>query len=117
MQRELEMSDNIIGSILNRRMKLFRPPYGVTNPALASVIKKKGYFVIGWTCKSKDTVIKNDEILFMRLVKKLGESNILLLHDTMKVTARVLDKFIKFAKEKNYRFERADHLLNIEPYE
>jgi peptidoglycan/xylan/chitin deacetylase (PgdA/CDA1 family) len=53
----------------------------------------------------------------MRLIKKLSKSNILLFHDTMNVTARVLDKFIKFAQEKDYRFERADHLLNIEPYE
>jgi peptidoglycan/xylan/chitin deacetylase (PgdA/CDA1 family) len=117
MQSELEMCDNIIRSILNRKIKLFRPPYGVINPALASVIKRKGYYVIGWSLKSKDTVIKDDELLFMRLVKKLSKSNILLFHDTMKVTTLVLDKYIKFAKEKNYRFERADHLLNIEPYE
>jgi peptidoglycan/xylan/chitin deacetylase (PgdA/CDA1 family) len=115
--KELEENDRILGYITGRKIKFFRPPYGVTNPALGSVVKTKGYHVIGWNVKSKDTVIKDEEVLFRRLTDHIGKGNIFLFHDTMEVTALMLDKFIRFAKDKNYLFERLDHLINIEAYE
>ena len=38
MQKDLEQMDNLVVQILGKRPKLFRPPYGVTNPAVRDVI-------------------------------------------------------------------------------
>lgn len=117
MIKELEGNDDIIGNLIRRKVKLFRPPYGVTNPALASVAAAKDYSVIGWSLKSKDTVIKNENALLQRLEKRLKNGDIILFHDTMDITARILDRFIWYAIGQNYRFERIDHLMKINAYE
>ncbi len=117
MMRELEENDEIIGNLIKRKVKLFRPPYGVTNPALAAVAAIRDYSVIGWSLKSKDTVIKNEDVLLQRLEKRLKKGDLILFHDTMDITARVLERFILFAKGQGYRFERIDHLLKINAYE
>ncbi len=117
MIKELEENDEIIGNLIKRKVRLFRPPYGVTNPALASVAAIKGYSVIGWSLKSKDTVIKSEDALLQRLEKKLKNGDVILFHDTMEITTRILDKFIQCARGQNYRFERIDNLLKIKAYE
>jgi peptidoglycan-N-acetylglucosamine deacetylase len=113
---ELQKTESVLNQILNRKIRLFRPPYGVTNPPLASALRKMKYHVIGWSLRSKDTVLRVDQ-LFERLTKRVNHGDIIIFHDTKAHTVEVLDKFIIFAKENNYSFERADRLLNIEPYE
>ena len=113
---ELQKTESVLNQILNKKIRMFRPPYGVTNPPLASVLKKMKYYVVGWSLRSKDTVLGDDQ-LFERLTKKVKPGDIIIFHDTKTQTVEVLDKFIIFAKENNYSFERADRLLNIEPYE
>ncbi len=114
---ELRESEKILADINGRKVKLFRPPFGVTNPALAWAVKKMGYNVIGWSVKSRDTVISDGNRLFRRLARHLGEGRIFLFHDTMRVTAEVLENFIKFVEKENFGIERADRLLKIKAYE
>jgi peptidoglycan/xylan/chitin deacetylase (PgdA/CDA1 family) len=117
MLTELKRTDDILGKILNKKIKMFRPPYGVTNPPLAKALKKMHYYIIGWGLRSKDTVIKNEELLYQRLTDKVKPGDIILFHDTKNHMVAVLDKFIKFAKEKGYHFECPDKFLGIEAYE
>ena len=117
MVEELVKTEKLVQRVIRKKIRLFRPPYGVTNPTLAKALRKMNYHVIGWSLKSKDTVIKNEQKLFERLIKKLGTADIILFHDTRRHMVPVLDKFITFAKEKNYRFERLDDILHVEAYE
>ena len=48
---------------INKKVKLFRPPYGVTNPNIKKAIKKMNYTSIGWSVKSHDTRKNSEEIL------------------------------------------------------
>jgi peptidoglycan-N-acetylglucosamine deacetylase len=117
MTRDVMRSDSVISGILGKKMKLFRPPYGVTNPVLARVLKKSGHRVIGWSLKSNDTKNPGREKLLKRLVLKIRSGGIILFHDDRMLTAEVLHEFISAARGKNYRFERPDRLLNIEAYD
>jgi peptidoglycan/xylan/chitin deacetylase (PgdA/CDA1 family) len=117
MLNELKRTENILERVLDKKIKMFRPPYGVTNPPLARALRKMNYHIIGWSLWSKDTVIKDEDLLFERLKIKLGTGDILVFHDTRSHMVAVLDKFIKFAKENKYRFVRVDNLLHIEAYE
>lgn len=114
---ELRENERIIAEITGMKVRLFRPPFGVTNPPLAWAVKKMGFNVIGWSVKSKDTVISNRNKLFRRLTRHLGEGRIFLFHDTKKVTAEVLENFIKFVEKENFGIERPDRLLKIKAYE
>jgi peptidoglycan/xylan/chitin deacetylase (PgdA/CDA1 family) len=96
---------------------MFRPPFGVTNPPLCDALKQKGYKVIGWSLRSRDTVISDEEKLLARIKARIRPGDVILLHDSLSQTASVTGKLIKFAKEQGYSFERPDKLLGIEAYE
>ncbi|MEP7237273.1 MAG: polysaccharide deacetylase family protein, partial [Ferruginibacter sp.] len=60
MQQDLEQMDTEMEKATGLKPKLFRPPYGVTNPNLAKAIIKGGYTPVGWSVRSMDTVIKDE---------------------------------------------------------
>ncbi len=117
MTEEMTKTEKIIRRIIRKKIRMFRPVYGVTNPMLAKALNKMNYTAIGWSLRSRDTVIHDGQKLFDRLTGRLGKSEIILLHDTKMHMVPVLDKFIIFAKENHYRFERLDKLTGIEAYE
>ena len=117
MKTELELTVEIVMKITGKKMKLFRPPYGVTNPVLARVVKKAGYHVVGWSLKSKDTVTGESQVLLERLKKKVKGGDLLLFHDTKPILSQVLPSFITFLKSEKYQIVRPDQLLNLEAYE
>jgi len=117
MKIELERTEEMVMRITGKKMKLFRPPYGVTNPVLARVIRKLGYHVIGWSLKSKDTVTGDSQVLLERLQKKVKGGDLILFHDTKPILSGVLPSFITFLKSEKYQIVRPDQLLNLEAYE
>ncbi len=117
MSEEMQRTEEAISKSINRKIRMFRPPYGVTNPALAGVLERKKYYVIGWSLRSKDTVTEDENLLLGRVTGKLKPGDIILFHDTKSHMINVLEKFIKFAKENDFRFERLDKHLGIEAYE
>jgi peptidoglycan/xylan/chitin deacetylase (PgdA/CDA1 family) len=94
----------------------FRPPYGVTNPNLKAAIVKGGFKSIGWSIRSYDTVIRNENRLVERIISSLKPGAILLLHDTQETTVQILPRLLKGIREKGYRVERLDKLINLTPY-
>jgi peptidoglycan-N-acetylglucosamine deacetylase len=117
MKMELEETEKLVWQITGKKMKMFRPPYGVTNPALARVIKKLGYHVIGWSLKSKDTVASDSQLLLAKLQKKVKNGDLILFHDTKDILTEVIPSFISFLKSEKYSIVRPDQLLNLEAYE
>ena len=84
--------------------KLFRPPYGVTNPNIARAIKKLGLTSIGWNIRSYDTSIKDIEKINKRILSQLKPGAIILLHDRLDFMPELLEKLIPAIKEKGYEF-------------
>nr|WP_314753561.1 polysaccharide deacetylase family protein [uncultured Capnocytophaga sp.] len=80
----------------------FRPPYGITSPPVARAIKATAKKVIGWDVRSLDTVIHNEDKLFQRIVRKLSNGNIILMHDRLPHTLNVLERLLQYLKENNY---------------
>lgn len=117
MKIELEETEQVILNITGKKMKLFRPPYGVTNPVLARVVKRLRYHVIGWSLKSGDTVAGDAQVLLEKLAGKVKNGDLILFHDTKPILRDVLPIFITFLKSENYRIVRPDQLLKLEAYE
>ncbi|PWV50705.1 polysaccharide deacetylase family protein [Chitinophaga sp. S165] len=116
MLAELKQMDDVVESVTTRRPRLFRPPYGVTNPNLAKAIIKGGYLPIGWNIRSLDTVAKDKDQLLERIKKGIKPGAVLLLHDSMEVTVQALPLLLQHLKKEGYRIERIDKLLNIPAY-
>lgn len=116
MAAEIEQTNHAIMEIAGVTPKLFRPPYGVTNPNLARAVERTGMYSIGWNVRSFDTKTKDPKKLLSRMLDKLQGGDIVLLHDSMAITAEILTEFIVQARQKGYTFVRVDKLLGIEAY-
>lgn len=116
MRADLDQADEAIQSAIGLRPRLFRPPYGVTNPNLARAIRRGGYTPIGWSIRSLDTVTKDENKLLERVTGAFHPGAILLFHDTCKSTLDVLPEVIGIARAQGYVFVRPDKMLNVEPY-
>jgi peptidoglycan-N-acetylglucosamine deacetylase len=96
--------------------KLFRPPYGVTNPNLAKAIKNGGYTPVGWSVRSMDTVIKDGKKLLGKINEGIKPGAVFLFHDTSKTTLDILPEFIQEVKKRGYNIIPLDKLLALQPY-
>lgn len=116
MQEEINKTNEAIRQIAGVTPKLFRPPYGVTNPNLARAITHSGMHSIGWNVRSFDTTAKNKADLEARILNSLKGGDIVLLHDSQQITAEILTDLIRKAREKGFTFVRVDKLLDLKPY-
>ena len=102
MTQEIQQTDALLAQ-LGVETPYFRPPYGVTNPHIASAVRRTGKRVIGWDIRSLDTVIKDETRLWSRVVSKLNQGNIILMHDTSERTLHVLEQLLKYLKANDYQ--------------
>ena len=116
MLADVRKTDEAIKRSIGLQPRLFRPPYGVTTPAMEKVMKAGGYIAIGWNIRSFDTVARNEMQLLNKLIRLLRPGAVILLHDTQKITLSILPRFIKAARNEGYEFVRLDKLLNVESY-
>lgn len=117
MVDELRKTQNVLAAIQGKKIRMFRPPYGVTNPSLARAAREMNYHLIGWNLRSNDMTQKDENKVLERLKNKIRPGDVILFHDTRENTLKILDSFIRYAKSMNYRFERIDRLLGIDAYE
>jgi peptidoglycan/xylan/chitin deacetylase (PgdA/CDA1 family) len=116
MYQDLRATDAVIQKAIGVKPKLFRPPYGVTNPNLGKAVRRGNYIPVGWSIRSLDTVITDHDRLLLKVTKALKPGAVVLFHDTGKAIQSVLPAFIELARQEGYEFVRLDKLLKLEPY-
>jgi peptidoglycan/xylan/chitin deacetylase (PgdA/CDA1 family) len=116
MVGDLRQADEAIENAVAKRPKFFRPPYGVINPNLKKAIESCGYYTIGWSVRSLDTVVGDKEKLMRRVTDQLKPGSIVLFHDDGKMTLEILPEFIQTARTKGLRIVPLDELIKLEPY-
>lgn len=116
MQLDLERCDTALAQCTptGNDMKLFRPPFGVTNPTVASAVKSLGYTVIGWNIRSFDTA-RSTESAFYRICRRMRPGSIVLLHDRLPNSHILLERLLKYLHDNDYRIERVDRMLKLTP--
>lgn len=116
MKSDIEKTNGLIFDIINKKTKLFRPPYGVTNPSLKRAIKDFNFHTIGWSIRSFDTIKSTDKTL-IRIKKRLTKGDIILFHDNREHIVDILTQFLEYCENENYQIVPLDELLNIKAYE
>ncbi len=61
---------------------VFRPPVGVTSPRLGGVIRETGMYVVNFSRRAGDRGNRRVKGLSGRILKRLGDGDIIMLHDT-----------------------------------
>lgn len=114
---EIVSTNDIIKQKIGIKSKLFRPPFGVTNPHIANALSKTKHHVIGWNIRSLDTVIEDENRLLARITRQIKPGSIILMHDTSDKTANVLEQLFVFLQKENYKVVPLNELLKIDVYE
>lgn len=116
MENEMIKTENFVYTVIGKRLKLFRPPYGVTNPALSRAIKHMEYISIGWSLRSDDTTIRDEARLLKNITGKISNGDIILFHDNKPWNVKALDGFIEYLNKSEYQASRLDEFLSINAY-
>jgi peptidoglycan-N-acetylglucosamine deacetylase len=114
--KELADTNQVIFETLQVKPQFFRPPYGVTNPMVASAIAEGGFKTIGWSVRSFDTVIKDSEKLFQKVSSAVKGGDIILFHDFSDSAIQILPRLIEHIQKSGLRIVRVDDLLNEKAY-
>lgn len=113
---EVKQTNSILREIAGKEVKLFRPPFGVTNPNIKKALKNTGHSSIGWSKRSFDTANISEESIFKRITSNLKKGDIVLLHDTSSKTLAVLERLLLFFESHKLQSVPVDHLLEIKAY-
>jgi peptidoglycan/xylan/chitin deacetylase (PgdA/CDA1 family) len=116
MLDDMRSMDAKVKQVTGHSPKLFRPPYGVTNPNVKKAIIKGQYISVGWNIRSMDTVIKEEAKLMQKIKNAIRPGAIILLHDTCKITLHILPEFINYVKAEGYEIIRLDKMCNLQAY-
>ncbi len=110
VEKEVVLSKKIIENITGTTNKYFRPPFGITNPVIAHVLKKTGLKAIGWSIRTFDTTNFSKKKIIKRINNRLNGGDIILLHDTSKDIAALLKDIIEIINAKGYKAVKIDEL-------
>lgn len=115
---ELTKTNRVIFEISNKDNKLFRPPFGVTNPLIAKAMSQTGLLSIGWSVRSLDTLSRIPrKIICKRVVRKTTPGAIILLHDRVTDSDILLDGIIRNLLSAGYTFVTLDKFVKYDVYE
>lgn len=111
---EIEPIEEMYKEITGEEMKKFyRPPQGVYSELNLQMAKELGYKTIFWSLAYvdwyQDKQPSKDEA-FNKLIPRLHNGAIILLHSTSKTNAEILDELIQKIKAEGYEFSTLDKL-------
>lgn len=113
---EIEPVEELYKEITGEDMKKFyRPPQGVYSEENLKMAQQLGYKTIFWSLAYvdwyKDKQPSKNET-FKKIIPRLHNGAIILLHSTSKTNAEVLDELIQKIKSEGYEFSTLDELVN-----
>jgi peptidoglycan/xylan/chitin deacetylase (PgdA/CDA1 family) len=78
-----DLSDalDVVASATGERPRFYRPAVGQTNPRIARAAKELGLTIVGWSLRGFDGVRVDPQHVVARIVPRLRDGAIVLLHD------------------------------------
>ncbi len=101
MLSEVSHAQNALSAITGNKIRYFRPPFGVTNPTIARVVKRLNLIVVGWSIRTFDTTRRNREAVLRKVEQNLKAGDIILLHDHTPHVLWLLKSILQLANQRN----------------
>ena len=114
---DIQQAQQVFKNITSLNLKLFRPPFGVTNPNISKAVEKLNLQTMGWSIRTLDTIAKNPDKVYKKITSKLKKGDVVLLHDTNKLSLIVLEQLLLFLEKNKINTITLDKLFNIKAYE
>lgn len=134
MLADVNEGKRAVESVAGRKISLFRPPFGVTNPTIAKVVRTLRLQTVGWDVRSFDTVYckpsehscKSSEYsckqsgysckqsghdwyvpVVERIMKQVRPGSVILLHDRLDGASELLSLLLDNLAASGYDFTTA----------
>lgn len=113
--QELEAVENLFRDITGKEMpKFYRPPQGIYSEENLTMAKELGYKTVFWSLAYvdwQDDAQPTKEQAFSKLIPRIHNGAVVLLHSTSKTNAEILDELLTRWKDMGYSFGTVDELL------
>ena len=113
---ELSTSSEAIEKITEKKVELFRPPYGDYDDELIKTASELGYYSIQWDVDSLDWKDLSATDIAMRVIQKIQNGSIILMHNNGLHTAEAVPIILETLKNKGYTFVPIGELIYKENY-
>ncbi len=80
-RRDLDAATKVLGAVLERQPRLYRPPFGKTSAAMLKELGDAGYTSIGWDVDSTDWQETDPSKIADAVLSKVHPGAIVLMHD------------------------------------
>lgn len=104
----IEMTEEIIAGITGNRPQYLRPPYGDWNEELECRMDMTTVF---WTIDSLDWKLQNTRQIVQRVMKRVGNSDIILMHDIFPTSVESALQIVDTLQAEGYTFVTIDELM------
>lgn len=116
MVKEMDDCDKKIKDLTGQKEVLFRAPYGEYNDLLVKTCRDTGRFCIQWDVDSLDWKGLTAEMITERVVEKVKNGSVILLHNGAKNTAKALPQLLCDLKNQGYEFVTVSDLIYKDNY-
>jgi polysaccharide deacetylase family sporulation protein PdaB len=108
---EIKACGEVLRSITGKAPHLFRPPGGEYNDQVAEASEALGYRMILWTDDPADYASPGADVIVKRTLDHVENGGIILLHDGIDQTIKVLPKILSYLKSHGYECVTIDEML------
>lgn len=116
IKKELSTSISAIENITNKKVELFRPPYGDYNNLLLQTAEELGLYTIQWSVDSLDWKDLDKTQISSRVIKRVTNGSIVLFHNQGLHTHDALEDIIISLKKEGFSFLPIGELIYKENY-
>jgi len=115
---QLQMTENEIYKIIEKRPAIVRPPFGDINQATIGMLSKANYKTVLWSIDTLDWSQKEKDNIVNNVVNNVRPGEIILMHTAgdKNTSMDALPVIITKLKEMGYTFVTLDDLLKVNAY-
>ena len=108
IKEEIKQVDNLIFDIINEYPTLIRPSYGTVNKKIKNIVNRP---IIIWNIDTLDWKYHNSKMIANKVLKKVKDGDIILMHDIYRATSNSLETIIPKLLNDGYKLVTVSELL------
>lgn len=108
---EIRACGDVLKGITGQPPHLFRPPGGDYDRPVAETINGLGYTLVLWTDDPGDYASPGTKLIEARILNKLANGGIILIHDGVQQTVDVLPSLLQSLQRRGFEFVTVDEML------
>lgn len=107
---EWQACQDVVKSITGDRMRFCRPPGGDYDAEVIAAAMELGLTTVLWTDDPGDYASPGDKVIDHRVLRRISDGGIILLHDGVQQTIDILPDLIATLKRRGFRFATVEEL-------